>query len=153
MKDTILWLQLQPRVKSDGNDLYSSIKDLNEWIKRNSKMKTGERARLFFHLLVEVNELDLPVHDRLEFLKQLHTPVLTIIDKLSKKYAGSGLPLAEEKSRFVEIVNTFWTEMAKGYKIIIDDLSESSFFTSFIKQKDLSCALYYVLYYLNGQLY
>ncbi|MCK5649051.1 MAG: hypothetical protein KAI22_09240, partial [Gammaproteobacteria bacterium] len=41
----------------------------------------------------------------------------------------------------------------KGYKITIDDLSEGSFFTSFIKHKDLACALYSVLYYLSGQLF
>lgn len=153
MKDTILWLQLQPRKKSDGNDLYSSIKDISQWIERNSTLKTGERARLYFQLLVEVNDLELPVHERLVFLEQLHAPVLAIIDKLSKKYAGSGLPLAEDKSKFVEVVNTFWSEMAKGYKIIIDDLSESSFLTAFITHKDLTSALYYVLYYLNSQLY
>ena len=153
MKDTILWLQLQPRKKSDGNDLFSSITDISQWIQRNSTQKTGERARLYFQLLVEVNDLDLPVHERLVFLEQLHAPVIEIIDKLSKKYAGTGLPLAEDKSKFVEIVNTFWSEMAKGYKIIIDDLSESSFLTAFITQKDLTNALYYVLYYLNSQLY
>ena len=153
MKDTILWLQLQPRKKSEGKDLYSSIKDLGEWIQRNSKMKTGDRARLYFQLLVEVNELDIPVQERLGFLKQLHSPVLLLIDLLSKKYEGAGLPLAEDKIRLVEIVNTFWSEMAKGYKIIIDDLSESSFFTVFIKQKDLACALHSILYYLSGQLY
>jgi len=128
MKDTILWLKLEPRIKSDGKDLYSSIKDLKQWIVRNEKLKTGEWARLYFQLLVEVNELELPVHERLEFLETLHEPVLALIDKLSKKYEGSGLPLAAEKSKFVEVVNTFWSEMANGYKIIIDDLSESSFF-------------------------
>ncbi len=153
MKDTILWLKLEPRIKSDGNDLYSSIKDLDRWIVRNENLKDGERAHLYFQLLVEVNELDLPVHERLKFLEILHEPVLILTDKLSRKCEGSGLPLASEKSKFVEAVNTFWSEMTIGYKIIIDDLSESSFFTSFIIQKDLACALYYVLFYLNGQLY
>ncbi|WP_198262727.1 hypothetical protein [sulfur-oxidizing endosymbiont of Gigantopelta aegis] len=153
MKDTILWLQLQPRKKSDGNALYSSITDISEWVKRNYKLKTGEQARLYFQLLVEVNQLELSVKERLNFLEKMHLPVLLLIDKLAKRYAGSALPLTEDKAKFVEIVNTFWSEMAKGYKIIIDDLSEHSFFTTFIKQKDLSCALYYVLYYLSGQLY
>ncbi len=153
MKDTILWLQLEKRNKSDGKDLYSSIKDLGQWIQRNSNLKTGERAHLYFQLLVEVNQLELSVPKRLVFLEHLHTPILTLIDKLSKNYEGSGLPLADDKSKYVEVVNTFWSEMAKGYKIIIDDLSESSFFTFFIKQTDLTSALYNVLYYLNGQLY
>lgn len=153
MKDSILWLQLEPRNKSNGKDLYSSIKDLKKWIKRTSNLKTGERAHLFFQLLVEVNQLELSVKERRIFLQSFHTPIIDLIDKLSKSYDGSGLPLADEKSKFVEVVNTFWSEMATGYKIIIDDLSESSFFTSFIKQKDLASALYYVLFYLNGQLY
>lgn len=153
MKDTILWLQLQPRKKSDGNDLYSSIKDISQWTKRNSTLKTGKRARLYFQLLLEVNNLDLPSHERLIFLEQLHSPVIELINKLSKKYEGSSLPIAEDKSKLVDIVNTFWSEMAKGYKIAIDDLSEGNFFTSFIKHKDLACALYSTLYYLSGQLY
>ncbi len=157
MKDTILWLQLNERNVSDGKDLYSSITDLNQWIKRNSGLKLGERARLYFQLLVEVNDLDLPVHERLLFLERMHSPILNIISKLSIKYSGSGLPLAGDKIKFVEMVNTFWSEMAKGHKIIIDDLSESHFFTPFFKQKekqqDLTCALYSVIYYLNAQLY
>ncbi len=153
MKDTILWLQLNPRIKSNGNDLYSSITDLGQWLFRNSKLKTGEQARLYFQLLVEVNDLDLPVHERLVFLEQMHAPIIKLINKLSRKYAGLGLPLADDKAELVAIVNTFWSELAKGYKIIIDDLSESSFFTSFITQKDLSSALYHVLYYLSRQLY
>lgn len=153
MKDTILWLQLHPRSKSTGNNLYSSINDLGQWLFRNSKLKTGEQARLYFQLLVEVNDLDLAVHERLVFLEQMHAPIIKVINTLSKKYAGLGLPLAEDKSELVEIVNTFWSELAKGYKIIIDDLSESSFFTGFITQKDLSSALYHVLYYLSRQLY
>ncbi len=157
MKDTILWLQLHERSKSDGRDLYSSITDLSQWIKRNSNLKLGERARLYFQLLAEVNDLDLPVHERLIFLECMHAPVLKIISKLSKKYSGTGLPLAGNKIKFVEMVNAFWSEIAKGHKIIIDDLSESHFFTPFFKQKekqqDLSCALYSVIYYLNEQLY
>jgi len=157
MKDTIFWLQLPPRKQSDGNALYSSIKNLSQWLQRNSTLKADEQASLYLQLLVEVNTLELSVGERLTFLEQLHVPVLTLIKKLSKRYAGSGFPLAEEKSTLVEMVDSYWSEMAKAYKIIVDDLSDSSFFTSFFKNKEkqdqLSSALYYVLYYLNGQLY
>lgn len=153
MKDTILWLQLQPRRKPDRDCLYSSIKDINGWIKRITKLKIDDQEERYFSLLVEVNGLDIPVNERLAFLESLHQPVIALIEHLSKKYLGSGLPLAEDKSKYVHRVNSLWSEMATAYKIIIDDLSESSFFTSFINQKDLACALYHVLFYLSGQLY
>ena len=153
MKDTILWLQLKPRHKPDGHCLYSSIRDINQWIKRISKLNTTAQEENYYSLLVEINSLDLPVIERLAILQSLHQPVITHIDKISKKYLGSGLPLAEDKSKYVHRVNSFWSEMATAYKIIINDLSKSSFLTSFINQKDLSCALYHVLFYLSGQLY
>jgi len=153
LKDTILWLQLQPRRKPDRNCLYYSIKDINEWAKRITKLKICDQEERFYSLLVEVNGLELPVNERLAFLESLHQPVIALIDHLSKTYIGSGLPLAEDKSKYVHRVNSLWSEMATAYKIIIDDLSESSFFTSIIKQKDLACALYHVLFYLSGQLY
>ncbi|MCU7799380.1 MAG: hypothetical protein KZQ70_04345 [gamma proteobacterium symbiont of Lucinoma myriamae] len=153
MKDTILWLQLQPRRKPDRNCLYSSIKDIKKWTKRITQLKMRDQEARFYSLLVEVNGLDLSVNERLAFLESLHQPVVDLIDHLSKTYIGSGLPLAEDKSKYVLRVNSLWSEMTTAYKIIIDDLSESSFFTSIIKQKDLACALYHVLFYLSGQLY
>lgn len=153
MKDTILWLQLKPRCQPDGNYLYSSIQDIKQWIVRISRLKKDEQEARIFSLLLEINELDIAVNERLLVLESLHQPVMMLIDHLSKKYMGSGLPLAEDKARYVQKVNSFWSEMATGYKIVIDDLSESSFLTSFINQKDLSCALYHVMFYLSGQLY
>ncbi|MCU7937783.1 MAG: hypothetical protein KZQ64_04865 [gamma proteobacterium symbiont of Bathyaustriella thionipta] len=153
MKDTILWLQLKPRKKPDGFCLYSSIKDVNQWVDRISKFNITDQEAHYFSLLVEVNRLDLPVKERIAFLEALHEPVMILIEHLAKKYLGSGLPLAEDKSKYVHKVNSFWSEMATAYKIIIDDLSENRFLTSFMNQKDLACALYHVLFYLTGQLY
>lgn len=153
MKDTILWLQVPERVKPDGHSLYSSISDLSQWISRTENLKTGEQARLYFSLLIEVNRLDIPVPERLLFLEQFHSPVLRIISKLSKKYFGSGLPLGEEKAKYVDLVNEFWSEMANGYKIIIDDLSDVNFIKSFISNKDMSNAVFHVLYYLTHHVF
>ncbi len=153
MKDSVLWLQLPQRNKPDDNSLYSSISDMSQWIERTEKLKAGEKARLYFSLLVEVNSFDIPVHERLIFLGLLHSPVINLVDKLSKKFFGCGLPLDEEKSKYVELVAAFWSELAVGYKIIIDDLSDVNFITSLIRQKDLSDAVSYVMYYLIQQLF
>lgn len=153
MKDTILWLQLPQRNKPDGHNLYTSIADLSQWIKRAANNKNGEQARLYFSLLVEVNSLEIPVQERLNFLQGLHAPILKLVDKFSKKFSGAGLPLAEEKAKYVDLVNAFWTEMAVGYKIIIDDLSDTSFLGSLFSHNDLSTAIYSTLYYLSNQAY
>jgi len=153
LKDTILWLQLPQRSKPDGHNLYSSIVDLSQWSKRVANNKTGEQARLYFSLLAEVNSLDIPVQERLVFLESLHAPIIRLIDKFSKKYSGSGLPLGEEKAKYVELVNAFWSEMAMGYKIIIDDLSDAGFFSALFSHNDLSTAIYSALYYLSHQAY
>lgn len=153
MKDVILWLQLPPRNKPDGHNLYNSIADLSQWIERVSKNKTGEQARLYFSLLVEVNALDISVQERLTFLESLHTPIIKLVHKLSKKYSGSGLPLGDEKGKYVDLVNAFWSEMVMGYKIIIDDLSDANFFSSLFNQNSLSIATYSSLYYLSHQAY
>ena len=153
MKDTILWLNLPQRIKPDKRSLYSSITDISKWIDRTSKKKTGEQARLYFSLLVEVNALDISVQERLNFLENFHPQVLKLVSKLSKKYSGHGLPLGEEKSRYVELVNAFWSEMAAGYKIILDDLSDTGFISAFFSQSELISAINMVLYYLTHQAY
>jgi len=153
LRDTTFWLQLNERHKSAGNDLYTSIKDINLWIERNAKLNMGDQIRLYSSLLVEVNSLDIAVNKRLQLLQHLHQPIMAIIDNLSKKYMGCALPIAQEKSKYVQYVELFWTEMATAYKIIVDDLSATSVLNFFIANKDLSNALYHVMFYLQGQVY
>ena len=153
MKDTLLWLQLPERKKPDGHCLYTSIKDMGQWVERTSQLPMGEQSRLYYSLLVEVNGLIIPGQKRLELLEQMHPQILKLVQKLSRKCVGHGLPLAEEKNRLAELVNAFLNEMAMGHKIIIDELSDVGFVNAFFKHKILLQATYHALFYLNQKLF
>jgi len=75
LKDSILWLQLKSRQKPDNNCLYSSIRDIKQWVERISRLHISEQDEHYISLLVEVNHLDIPVNERLIFLESLHQPV------------------------------------------------------------------------------
>ena len=153
MKETLLWLQLPVRKKPDGHCLYHSIKDIAQWIERTSILPAGEQSRLYYSFLVEVNALDIPLQKRRDLLEQLHPPILKLLHRLSKKCIGSGLPLNEEKNRLAELLGAFLTEMTTGYKIIIDELADMGLLSSFLKQKVLSLAIYFALYYSTLKLF
>ncbi len=153
MKDTLLWLQLPEQKKPDGHCLYTSIKDIGQWVERTSQLPMGEQSRLYYSLLVEVNGLIIPVHKRLELLEHLHPQILKLVQKLSRKCVGCGLPLTEEKNRLAELVNAFLHEMAMGYKISIDELSDAGFVNAILKHKVLVQAAYHALFYLNQKLF
>ncbi len=153
MKDTLLWLQLPERKKPDGHCLYTSIKDMKQWVERTSQLPTGEQSRLYYSLLVEINGLVIPVQKRLELLELLHPQILKLVQKLSRKCVGCGLPLTEEKNRLAELVNAFLHEMSTGYKIIIDELSNVGIVNAIFKHKILIQATYHALFYLNQKLF
>ena len=151
MKGAILWLDLPERLNSKVKGLYHSINDLPAWIERTSSKKTGEQARLYFSLLVEVNALDISVRDRLYFLNTFHPQINRLISHLAKKFSGTGLPLDELSRKYVELVNAFWSEMATGYKIVLEDIQCTGFLCNLFTHKDQLSALNMVLYYLINQ--
>lgn len=153
MKDTLLWLNLPERKKPDEHCLYHSIKDTGQWIERTSHLPTGERSRLYYSFLVEVNALIIPVQKRLVLLEQLHPHVFKLVHNLSRKCIGYGLPLMEEKHHLVDLVDAFLNEMSTGYKIIIDELADEGFIHSIFNQKYLILANYHALFYLNHKLF
>ncbi len=153
MKDTLLWLQLPERKKPDGHCLYTSIKDMVQWVERTSQLPMGEQSRLYYSLLVEVNGLIILVQKRLDLLEQMHPQILKLVQKLSRKCVGHGLPLAEEKNRLAELVNAFLNEMAMGHKIIIDELFDVGLVNAILKHKILLQATYHALFYLNQKLF
>ncbi len=153
MKDTLPWLQLPERKKPDGHCLYRSIKDTGQWIERTSQRPVGEQSRLYYAFLVEVNSLLVPLQKRLELLQQLHPKIFKLVNKLSRKCVGCGLPLSEEKNNLADLVDAFLNEMSTGYKIVIDELADSSFINSIINHKNLLLATYHALYYLNQKLF
>ncbi len=153
MKETLLWLQLPDRKKPDGHCLYHSIKDIGQWIERTSILPVGEQSRLYYSFLVEVNALDIPLQKRLDLLEQLHPPILKLLHRLSKRCVGSGLPLNEEKNRLADLLGAFLIEMTTGYKIIIDELADMGLLGSLLKQKNLTLAIYFALYYSSLKLF
>ena len=153
MKETLLWLQLPERKKPDGHCLYTSIKDMEQWVERTSRLPMGEQSRLYYSLLVEVNGLIIPVQERLDLLELMHPQTLKLVHKISRKCVGHGLPLTEEKNRLTELVNAFLNEMATGYKIIIDELADAGLLNAVLKHKILVLATYHALFYLNQKLF
>ena len=83
---------------------------------------TGECARRIYHALKETNRLNIPGRDRWRLLELLTPHILDITDSLARHYANQILPIAEKDQKIATICMELFSELALGYKILIDQV-------------------------------
>ncbi len=125
-------------------------RQVEAWVAALPMANTGESARRIFNALKEVNRLKISAHERFKVMEIFRTPVFHITSVLKKHYVTQNLPLSPKNQKIAELAIQLYTEMAIGYKSVIEDKLDSTF--SKLSSKTLTQSIHRTIQYLSNVL-
>ena len=102
-------------------------KHVETWIASLPMANTGESARHIYAALREMNRTVISEHDRYKTMEILRGPVYQITQVLKKHYINQNLPLSPKNQKIAELAIQLNSEMAIGYKAVIQDKLSKTF--------------------------
>jgi len=136
-------LQLPQRRKPGKQSFNTNCEAVRTWIDDLPLVNTVKSLELITGVLEEINQLDLPVQNRLEVLESFIAPVMCVTNALKKLYLGKPLPLEDINLGRATRVLDLYNQMATGYRILVSDLDATGKPGSF-----LATAIHRALRYL-----
>jgi hypothetical protein len=120
-------------------------KQVDLWLNELPLADTGECGRMIFNALREANQLDISKKERIHLLNAITGPVLNILQVLKRHYVEHPLPLSSRNQSIAELAIALSAEMAKGYKIIVEQswTSNLSFFSKRLVTQAIHLAIFY----------
>ena len=144
---TSLSLPLNP-LSAPGPDSFNlQPKAVKAWLAGLPMANSGEAGRLLYGALREVNALDVPINQRFEFLESLRRPIRLIVQSLDRHYVGIPFPLPATNRRIANLAKAFHKEMAVGYTLAADKLTQLRGVQSMTHRPMLVTAIYRALLY------
>ncbi|HEB92921.1 MAG TPA: hypothetical protein ENI94_05540 [Gammaproteobacteria bacterium] len=138
--------QLQP-----GSDSFPTRpKQVETWVASLPMANIGECARQIYTALGEMNRLIISPQDRFKSLETLRPPLFVITETLKKHYIRQNLPLSPRNQKIAELAIQLNSEMAMGYKSVIEDTLAKSF--SRLKMKSIGISIHRAMHYLSNML-
>ncbi|WMS89007.1 hypothetical protein [Pleionea litopenaei] len=123
-----------------------SPRHVAKWIDSLPIANVSDSSKRIYQMLLDCNKSALDDDERFKILMSLHGPVQTVLKSLSKNFTGHTLNLTERQKKVAALVQAIHTEMAIGFKIIIEHQAESP---SLLKKSMLHVALFNALEYLS----
>lgn len=125
-------------------------KHVEAWVASLPMANTGESARRLYNALREINRLAISEHDRYKTMEILRGPVHQITETLKKHYINQNLPLSPKNQKIAELAIQLHSEMALGYKAVIEDKLSKTF--SRVSTKTLTTCIHRAIRYLSNVL-
>lgn len=91
-----------------------------EWRNHLPMADVGKTANKVFYAISDCNQVAIPIKDRFEILELFRTPVQFICQSLRKHYINQTRPLTDTQVTIAALAETLQTEMAKGYKLVLE---------------------------------
>jgi len=130
---------------------YFKVREAETWIEELPTAHVGETARLIFKAMAEINRTTMPVTQRFRLLELFRKPFDYVSESLVKHYLGQSFPLSPKNQKISELTRELQSELAIGYKIIINEsLSKTN---NRIDKKLLRTSIYRAMHYLGQRLY
>ena len=136
---------------TSSNAQYCKVRDAEAWIATLPAAHVGETARLIFKAMAEINRTPMSISQRFKLLELFREPFDYVSGSLSKHYIGQSFPLSLKNQKISELTRELQTELAIGYKIIVNESLSNA--NSRIDKKMLRTAIYRALHYLGNFLY
>jgi hypothetical protein len=141
-------LNIPEQSKPMSGSFDTKPRQVEAWVAALPMANTGESARRIFNALKEVNRLSISTHDRFKVMEIFRTPVFHITSVLKKHYVTQNLPLSPKNQKIAELAIQLYSEMALGYKSIVEDKIDSAF--SKLSSKTLTYSIHRVIQYLSN---
>ncbi|NVJ51116.1 MAG: hypothetical protein HWE13_13215 [Gammaproteobacteria bacterium] len=123
-----------------------SLRHVSKWVDSLPIANVSDSSKRLYQMLLDCNKSALEDDERFKILMTLHGPVQHVLRSLSKHFTGHTLNLTERQKKVAALVQAIHTEMAIGYKIIIEHQAESP---SLLGKSMLHTALFIALEYLS----
>ena len=121
-------------------------RQVTKWVGSLPIANTGDTSKRLYQMLLECNKSKLGDDDRYKIMMQLHPVIHMILKTLSKSFTGHTLNLTNRQRKISALVQALHTEMAVGFKNIIEHRSES---INILNKKMMLTSLYLTLDYLS----
>lgn len=143
-------LDIPEQAKPTADSFETRPKQVEAWVAALPMANTGESARRIYSALREMNRLAIPPQDRYKAMEILRVPIHQITEVLKKHYINQNLPLSPKNQKIAELAIQLNSEMALGYKAVIQDKLGKTF--SGLSSKTLSICLHRAIRYLSNVL-
>lgn len=143
-------LNIPEQTKPTAGSFNTRPKHVEAWVASLPMANTGECARRVYNALREMNRLAFSEHDRYHDLETFRLPVYQVTETLKKYYINQNLPLSPKNQKIAELAIQLNSEMALGYKTIIEDKLSKTF--SRLSSKSLTTCIHRAIRYLSNVL-
>ena len=141
-------LNIPHQTRPTGDSFDTRPKQVEAWIKALPIANTGESARQIYNALREINRLDFPESDRFKVMEAFRVPVYHITEILKKHYVHQNLPLSPKSQKIAELAIQLHSQMALGYKSVIQSKLSKTF--SLLSNKTLTKSIHRAIRYLSN---
>lgn len=121
-------------------------KSIQKWLESLPVANISDSSKRLYQMLLDCNKSALDDEDRFKILMALHPPVQMVLKSLSRHFTGHTLHLSEKQKKIAALVQAIHTEMAIGFKTIIEHQAESP---SLLKKGMLHASMFMALEYLS----
>jgi hypothetical protein len=143
-------LNIPEQSKPISGSFDTKPRQVEAWVAALPMANTGESAKLIFSALKEINRLNISTRDRSKVMELFRTPVFHITSVLKKHYVTQNLPLSPKNQKIAELAIQLYSEMALGYKSIVEEKLHSTF--SKLSSKTLTQSIHRTIQYLSNVL-
>jgi len=138
------------RRPASGDEL--KPKHVEAWL-RGLPLASVERAVVLFHGWMDgLNQTEIPLADRFRILESSRRTLDTLLQELSQVYLGHPFTLSGRDRRLIEFGQKLRAQLVVGYKIVLQQLANSSVANAIVHRKARVLALYRALDCLGGML-
>lgn len=143
-------LTIPHQLPPSGKPFPTRPKQVEAWVSTLPMANIGECARQIYTTLKEMNRLIISPQDRFKSLEALRPPLFVVTETLKKHYTRQNLPLSPKNQKIAELAIQLNSEMAIGYKSVIEDTLAKSF--SRLKMKSIGVSIHRAMHYLSNVL-
>ena len=146
-----LGLRIPDQLPAPPDSFLLDPKTTTEWFESLPVANIGETARLVFNALVDCNRMEIPDLVRARVIELFREPVAYLCGNLERHFLDMGFPLSQKGRKTALLGRALNSELALGYKIIIERLLKSD--VKRFDEKLMVVALHRAVYYLCEVLY
>ncbi len=130
------------------SNLVSKItpRHVNRWLESLPIANVSDSSKRLYQMLLDCNKSALDDDERYKILLALNPSVQLVLKSLSKHFTGHTLNLSEKQKKIAALVQAIHTEMAIGFKTIIENQAASP---SLFQKGMLHASLFMALEYLS----
>ncbi|WP_144393954.1 hypothetical protein [Pleionea sediminis] len=121
-------------------------KHIQKWLETLPVANVSDSSKRLYQILLDCNKSQLSDDDRFKILMKIHSPIQIVLKSLSRHFTGHTLNLSEKQKKIAALVQAIHTEMAIGFKTIIEHQIESP---SLLKRGMLHASMFMALEYLS----